>query len=113
MDIPELFISYDNYNFYYSEQVYLAESLKNKSYFFLESTDDILQKSLHQLDCEIYRASAEYYQKAKSNKNREILEQIVLLLGLSSTINIKEFSDSDVIKYIDNLRSQYDLLHSN
>jgi adenine-specific DNA methylase len=44
MDIPELFISYDNYNFYYSEQVYLAESLKNKSYFFLESTDDILQK---------------------------------------------------------------------
>ncbi|MDI9874992.1 hypothetical protein [Flectobacillus rivi] len=113
MNIPELFVSYDVYNLYYSEQVFMAQSLQNQSVLFEESTVDIIQKKSHQLDCKIYRASAEYYQKARSNKNREILKKVILLMGLSSNINLDDLTDSDVIKHINNLRNQYDSINSN
>lgn len=113
MRMSELFNLYNMYNFYYSEQIYVSESLRLRSANLLELTEDVKERSRLLLDCKIYEASINHYQNIKNQRNKEILEQLNSMLDLSSNVEIEDLSSSDLVKQIEDIKTRYMIPPSN
>lgn len=106
MNTSELFRQFENSNHYYTEQILLSESFLNQSQYLhdISSSEDVHNVQLNQ---KIYSASIVYYKKMKNKKNRTILHQIIVLLGVSSLLDVDKISSEDVLKCLSILNEQY------
>jgi len=106
MNTCELFRQFENNNHYYTEQILMSESFLNQSQYLhdISSSEDVQNVQLNQ---KIYSASIIYYRKMKNKKNRTILHQIIVLLGVSSLLDVDKISNEDVLKLLNILNAQY------
>lgn len=107
MNLNDLFFKLENTTRYYEQQISLAESLISQKSTSSNSSNT-RNKNDNLLEDKIYLASINFYNKMKRKQNKEILNDIFSILGISSTVNIDDLTDTEVNHLIEDLRTKYD-----